>query len=63
MILTQSLPECTDPQKETKAGDDVHNYSCALRADCFLLFNFLDAIKEGGWGTNYAAIQVYDALL
>lgn len=36
MIKTQSSPECTAPQKETKAGDDVYNYNCALLADCFL---------------------------
>lgn len=47
MIMTQSSPECTAPQKETKAGDDVYNYNCALLADCFLFFNFLNAIKEG----------------
>ena len=47
MILSQSSPECTAPQKETTAGDDVYNYNCALLADCFLFFNFLDAIKEG----------------
>ena len=31
----------------TTADDDVYNYKCALLADCFLFFNFLDAIKEG----------------
>ena len=45
--MTQSSPKCTAPQKETKAGDDVYNYNCALLADCFLFFNFLNAIKEG----------------
>lgn len=45
--MTQSSPECTALQKETKAGDDVYNYNCAILADCFLFFNFLNAIKEG----------------
>ena len=46
-IMTQSSPECTALQKETKAGDDVYNYNCAILADWFLFFNFLNAIKEG----------------
>ena len=46
-IMTQSSPECTALQKETKAGDDVYNYNCAILADCFLFFNFLNTIKEG----------------
>lgn len=46
-IMTQSSPECTALQKETKAGDDVYNYNCAILADSFLFFNFLNAIKEG----------------
>ena len=25
----------------------MYNYNCALLTDCFLFFNFLDAIKEG----------------
>ena len=37
----------TAPLEETKAGDDVYNYNYALLTDCFLFFNFLDAIKEG----------------
>ena len=47
LLLTQSSPGCTAPPEETKAGDDVYNYNCALLTDCFLFFNFLDAIKEG----------------
>ena len=47
MLLTQSLPECTAPQKGPKAGDDVYNYNCALLTDCFSFFNFLDTVKEG----------------
>ena len=47
MLLTQSSPGCTAPPEETKAGDDVYNYNYALLTDCFLFFNFLDAIKEG----------------
>lgn len=39
--LTPSTP------KETKPGDDVFNYNCALMTDSFLFFNFLDGIKEG----------------
>ena len=46
-MMTQSSPECTALQKETKAGDDVYNYNCAILADCFLFFNFLNAIEEG----------------
>ena len=45
--VTTSTPTCTDPPKESKPGDDVYNYTCALMTDCFLFFNFLDAIKEG----------------
>lgn len=45
--LNTSSPGCKTPLKETKAGDDVYNYNCALMTDCFLFFNFLDAIKEG----------------
>ena len=29
-----------------KREDDVFNYNCSLLTDCFLFFNFLDAIKE-----------------
>ena len=50
LLLTQFSLGCTAPSEETKAGDDVYNYNCALPTDCFLFFNFLDAtdaIKEG----------------
>ena len=47
LLLTQSSPGCTAPPEETKAGDDVYNYNCALLTDCFLFFNFLCVIKEG----------------
>ena len=33
--------------QDTKADDDVFYYNCSLLTDCFLFFNFLDAIKEG----------------
>lgn len=46
-LVTTSTPTCTTPPKESKPGDDVYNYNCALLTDCFLFFNFLDAIKEG----------------
>lgn len=46
-ILSTSTPTSTTSPKEPKPGDDVYNYNCALLADCFLFFNFLDAIKEG----------------
>lgn len=46
-ILTTCTPTSTTPPKEPKPGDDVYNYNCALLTDCFLFFNFLDAIKEG----------------
>lgn len=45
LVTTSSA--CTTPPKESKPGDDVYNYNCALITDCFLFFNFLDAIKEG----------------
>ena len=45
LVTTSSV--CTTPPKESKPGDDVYNYNCALMTDCFLFFNFLDAIKEG----------------
>ena len=35
------------PEKAVKSGDDAHNYNCSLLTDCYLFFNFLDAIKEG----------------
>lgn len=47
LLLTQSSPGCTAPPEETKAGDDVYNYNCALLTDCFLFSNFLYVIKEG----------------
>jgi hypothetical protein len=34
-------------EDEKKTSDDIFNYNCALMSDCFLFFNFLDAIKEG----------------
>lgn len=43
--VTTSTP--TVPLKDTKKGDDTFDYNCALITDCFLFFNFLDAIKEG----------------
>ena len=43
--VTTSTPMTTS--QDTKAGDDVFNYNCSLLTDCFLFFNFLDAIKEG----------------
>ena len=33
------------PPEESKELDDAYNYNCALLADCYLFFNFLDAIK------------------
>ena len=47
LLLTQSSPGCTAPPEETKAGDDVYNYNCALLTDYFLFSNFLYVIKEG----------------
>lgn len=35
------------PEEKKKTSDDVYNYNCSLLTDCFLFFNFLDAIKEG----------------
>ena len=43
--VTTSTP-MTTPQ-DTKPEDDVFNYNCSLLTDCFLFFNFQDAIKEG----------------
>ena len=37
----------SSPPKESKPGDDVFNYNCALMTESFLFFNFLDVIKEG----------------
>ena len=62
LLLTQSSPGCTAPPEETKAGDDVYNYNCALLTDCFLFFNFLNAIKEGGGAwimRQYKYIMLY----
>ena len=47
---TQDITDITDNDSSgvTKnKSDDVFNYNCALLADCFLFFNFLDAFKEG----------------
>jgi len=33
--------------QDTKPEDDVFTYICSLLTDCFLFFNFLNAIKEG----------------
>ena len=52
----------TAPPEETKAGDDVYNYNYALLTDCFLFFNFLDAIKEGDGAwimRQYKYIKLY----
>ena len=61
-LVTTSTPTYTTPPKESKPGDDVYNYNCALLTDCFLFFNFLDAIKEGD-GTRimrqYKYIMLY----
>ena len=43
--ITASTPMTTS--QDTKPDDDVFNYNCSLLTDCFLFFNFLDAIKEG----------------
>ena len=43
--VTTSTPMTTT--QDTKRDDDVFNYNCYLLTDCFLFFNFLDAIKEG----------------
>ena len=43
--VTTSTPMTTS--QDTKPDDDVFNYNCSLLTDCFLFFNFLDAIKEG----------------
>ncbi len=40
-------PQASTEDAEADDDDDVFNYICALLADCFLFFNFLDAIKEG----------------
>lgn len=40
LLLTQSSPGCTAPPEETKAGDDVYNYNCALLTDYFLFSIF-----------------------
>ena len=60
--ITAQVPQTTDTEASTedievsdgdsygdtkKTSDDVFNYNCSLLADCFLFFNFLDAIKEG----------------
>lgn len=45
--VTTSAPTGTTSPKESKPGDDVYNYNCALLTDCFPFFNFLNAIKEG----------------
>lgn len=45
--VTTSAPTGTTSPEESKPGDDVYNYNCALLTDCSLFFNFLDAIKEG----------------
>ena len=45
---TENIEVSDDSSGVTKnTSDDVFNYNCALLADCFLFFNFLDAIKEG----------------
>lgn len=46
-LVATTTPTCTTPLQESKPGDDVYNYNYALMTDCFLFFNFLDAIKEG----------------
>lgn len=40
---------CKPPplSEESKEPDDAYNYNCALLAESYLFFNFLDAIKEG----------------
>ena len=43
--FTTSTPMTTS--QDTKPDDDVFNYNCSLLTDCFLFYNFLDAIKEG----------------
>lgn len=60
--IAAQVPQTTDTEASTedievsdgdsygdtkKTSDDVFNYNCSLLADCFLFFNFLDAIKEG----------------
>jgi L1 cell adhesion molecule like protein len=45
LSVSPCRPSC--PPEESKELDDAYNYNCALLADCYLFFNFLDAIKEG----------------
>ena len=40
LLLTQSSPGCTAPPEETKAGDDVYNYNCALLTRLLFIFQF-----------------------
>ena len=44
---SEGISDDDSSERTKKTSDDVFNYNCALLADCFLFFNFLDAIKEG----------------
>ena len=45
---TENIEVSDDSSEVTKnKSDGVFNYNCALLADCFLFFKFLDAIKKG----------------
>ena len=44
---TSDIKASDGDSRDGDTSDDMFNYNCALLADCFLFFNFIDAIKEG----------------
>ena len=46
-MVSPTKPSSPSNHDEMKSKDDVFDYNCALLADGYMFFNFLDAIKEG----------------